>query len=73
MELNSSSGLCHIIGFSKKINRNKKATKIKKINKLFLIKLTISIFLILNKTKIPIKYWTKIIYTKHLKLVTIYH
>ena len=56
IEFISSSGLCHSIGFNKYVKNNNKKIKINMIDKFILIKLFILIFLILNKTTIPIKY-----------------
>ena len=56
IEFNSSSGLCHSIGFNMYVNNNSNKIKIEITDKFILIKLFISIFFILNKTMIPIKY-----------------
>tara|TARA_B100000586_G_C19936585_1_gene353692 strand:+ start:94 stop:501 length:408 start_codon:yes stop_codon:yes gene_type:complete len=69
MEFISSNGLCHSIGFNMYVKKNRKKIKTEIIDKFILIKLFISIFFILNKTMMPIKYCNRISNPTILRLI----
>ena len=69
IEFISSNGLCHSIGFNMYVKKNMKKIKIEMIDKFILIKLFISIFFILNKTMMPIKYCNRISNPTILRLI----
>ena len=69
IEFISSNGLCHSIGFNMYVKKNRKKIKIEMIDKFILIKLFISIFFILNKTMMPIKYCNRISNPTILRLI----